>query len=170
MSSFSLGWRKRNHQSQGELWCKRGCCGSEKGPWRTRYSFILRCTPSGIRCAEKKTKTAKKIWILITTYNMAFSLNVLNFVFFFFILADCFLAEMPAGIFGIYFTFVSLHILCAFRHQREGLDWHFDKQKQRSEAAYLCSLSGSHRQSEIRVFFSLLSNYIIKKVEVVGFS
>lgn len=63
---------------------------------------------------------------------------------------------LTAGIFWIYFTLISFHNRSGCRHQREGSDWHFDNQEQLSEAADLCSLSGSHRQSEIRGFLVII--------------
>lgn len=63
---------------------------------------------------------------------------------------------LTAGLFGIYFSLISYHNLSDCRHHREGSDWNFDNQEQLSEAAYLCSLSGSHRQSETRGFLIIL--------------
>lgn len=45
-----------------------------------------------------------------------------------------------------------------FRHHREDSDWHFDPQKQRSEAAHLWGLSGSHRQGEISLLLSFIQS------------
>lgn len=124
-------------------------------------------------CAELRKKNCQKIWFSSLDAASAHHLATWGFHYacikwichfvFFFSPTGCSLAEMPAGIFVIVFTCVSLHVLSAFRHHREGFNWHFDKQKRRSEAANLCSLSGSHRQSEIRVFLSRLSNYNINK-------
>lgn len=138
-------------------------CGGQNGNISTEKN-----SRRTVQNLEKKKKNCQKN-LVATAHHLAtwvFHYDCVkwfcHFVFFF-ILTDCSPAEMPAGIFFIVSTFVSLHVPSAFRHHREGLNWDFDEQKRRSEAAYLRGLPGSHRQSEIRVFLSPLSNYNIKK-------
>lgn len=84
--------------------------------WRAKWKYLYREKKN---CQKNLVATAHHLATWVFHYDCV--KWFCHFVFFF-ILTDCSPAEMPAGIFFIVSTFVSLHVPSAFRHHREGFN------------------------------------------------